>query len=271
MTAAAGPMTIGVYTDKITENNSSSSPNTLRGNNSDDVDHYAVFAVHKADVVEGGLLVEFLNDNDQTDNNNGTKGSAYVKVKAGKAAITAELAIKNGGNGVYETTDKDGDKNETQWGVFAGAEVEAGKVNINGLLGLTRNGFVADKHFTPTLMIGSDLVTALADFGRNPDSANRVAQDSFLAVVGVDVKPKPELTVFGKAAFLTMSAYEGYFMDGSANDTEKAHAIEFDAGLEYQIAQNTTYVIGVGYMFPKDITADDDNVMTLAHSLTLTF
>ncbi len=263
ITAAAGPMTVGVYTDKLTDNNLTATGRT----NTDDVDHYGIFVIHKAGVAEGGLLVELYNDNDLTTNNNGTKGSVYAKVKAGKAAINVELAIKNGGVSVYETTDKDNNKNETQWGAFASAEVEAGNATINGLLAITRDGYVADKHFTPTLMIGSDSVTALADFGQNPDSANQVAQDSFLAVAGVKVQPKPEMSVYGKAAFLSMNAYGNDF----TSTNSKAQAIEVDAGLEYQIAENTTYNIGFGYMFPNDITADNDNVMTLAHALTLKF
>ncbi|GEM_PF-3081588 len=263
VTAAAGPMTVGFYTDKISENNQNSSAGLT---NSDDVDNYGVFVIHKAGNAEGGLLVELYNDDSAADSadNDGTRGSVYATVNAGGAAITAELAIKNGG--VYETTDKDGDKSETQWAAFAGAELPAGQLTVTGLLGLTRNGFVADKHFTPTVLIGTDNPTAIANFGQNPGSTG-VEQDSFIAVAGAKLSPQPGVTVYGKAAFLSMSAYENDFASGE----DKATAVEIDAGLEYQIAQNTTYNIDFGYMFPKDITADDDNVMTLAHSLTLKF
>jgi len=263
VTSTAGPLTVGLYTDKLSDNNTSSSAALT---NSDDIDNYGIFVIHKAGNAEGGLLVELYNDDSSADSadQDGTKGSAYAKVSAGGAAITAEVAIKNGG--IYETTDKDGDKSETQWAAFAGAELPTGQLTVTGLLGLTRNGFVADKHFTPTVLIGTDNPTAIADFGENPNNTS-VAQDSFLAVAGVKLSPQPAMTVYGKAAFLSMKAYDSDFASGE----DKATAVEVDAGLEYQIAQNTTYNIDFGYMFPKDITADDDNVMTLAHSLSVKF
>ena len=264
VTSTAGPLTVGLYTDKVSDYNTSSSAGLT---NSDDKDNYGVFVIHKAGNAEGGLLVELYNDDNSADSadQDGTVGSVYASVNAGGAAITAEVAIKNGG--VYETTDKDGDKSETQWAAFAGAELPAGQVTVTGLLGLTRNGFVADDHFTPTVLIGTDNPTAIADFGEDPNTAQTAAQDSFIAVAGVKLSPQPEMTVYGKAAFLSMNAYAQDFVSGES----KASAVEVDAGLEYQIAQNTTYNIDFGYMFPKDIAANDDNVMSLAHSLTVKF
>jgi len=265
VTSTAGPLTVGFYADKLSDKNTSSSSALT---NSDDVDNYGIFVIHKAGNAEGGLLVELYNDDYNADSadQDGTRGSAYATVSAGGAAITAEVAIKNGG--IYETTDKDGDKSETQWAAFAGAELPAGQLTVTGLLGITRNGFVADKHFTPTVLIGTDNPTAIADFGQNPNNTSE-AQDSFIAVAGVKLSPQPAMTVYGKAAFLSMNAYDDDFDSGE--DKAKASAVEIDAGLEYQIAQNTTYNIDFGYMFPKDIAANDDNVMTLAHSLTVKF
>ena len=276
-----GGTTVGTYVDKVTEDieaTVATTGATPTGKNTDDVDDYGIFVIHKADVFEGGVQAIIYEDNrnnegnpSKDNNQNGTRGSAYVKVNVARVAVKAELALKNGG--IYETTDKDGNINETQWGGFASVEGGPEKVTISGLVAFTRNGYVADKHFTPTVMIGTDNPTAMADFGKNPDTSAAYdgAQDSFLAVVGVDGKIMQGLSIYGKAALLVMDAYENNFASTTSVIEDSAQAFELDAGLEYQIAQNTTYNIDFGYMFPSDITAQDDEVMALAHSISISF
>ena len=250
--------------DKIDET-SETGLNKTGNKNLDDVNDIGIFVTHSLGDIEGGVLAVFYDDN-VTDNNNGTRVSGYAKANVAGLSVKAELAMKTGDK--YKTTKTattDTNKNN-QLGAFVSVSKELNdKLSVSGLIAYSQDGYVADKHFTPTVMIGTDNSTALANFGENPLSGSD--DDSLLFVVGADFQATPDLSLYGKIAYLDLDAYSNNF----ANSKTSASATEVDAGLGYQLAQNTTLNVDLGYMTPNDLTTKDDAAMSIGQSITFKF
>ncbi|HDH13431.1 MAG TPA: hypothetical protein ENG83_14760 [Nitrospirae bacterium] len=259
LSAKFGDTSVGAYTDKIDE------VSTTGNKNLDDINDYGIFVTHSLGDIEGGVIAVFYDDN-TTDNNNGTRVSGYAKANVAGLSVKAELAMKTGDK--YKTTKTattDTNKNN-QLGAFVSVSKELNdKLSVSGLIAYSQDGYVADKHFTPTVMIGTDNSTALANFGENPLSGSD--DDSLLFVVGADFQATPDLSLYGKIAYLDLDAYSNNF----ANSKTSASATEVDAGLGYQLAQNTTLNVDLGYMTPNDLTTKDDAAMSIGQSITFKF
>lgn len=242
VSAMVGDATIGAYSDKRSE---SYGPDGFLNN---DVDDYGIFAVYKAGDIAGGALVVFRND-DIVDDNDGIDATAYVNAKAGAVGVKGELSMKTDDFN-YLTTDDD-----TQWGGFVSADMGMDALTVGGLFAFTQNGYVADKHFKPTVLIGTDAISAMEDFGKRGDS--------LLGVLSASFKATPELSVGGKVAY---ADYETY-----PDDDTDSSSIEVDAVLRYQISKGVTYDVGLGYLIPDDYSAADDNVLSVMNQFTVNF
>jgi hypothetical protein len=242
ISAKVGDATVGAYSDKRSE---AHGPEGFLNN---DVDDYGLFAVYKAGDLEGGALVVFRND-DQVDDNDGTDATAYVNTKVGNVGVKGEVSLKTGDHN-YVTTDED-----TQWGGFVSADMGMDALTVGGLLGFTANGFVADKHFTPTVLIGTTNPWAMEDFGARGDS--------IIGVLSAKYQATPELSVGGNVAY---ASYETYPDNGTDSSS-----VEVDAGVRYQIAKGVTYDVNLGYLIPSDYSAADDNVLSISNQFTVNF
>jgi hypothetical protein len=245
ISAKVGDANIGVLTDKRDE---SQGPDGFFNN---DIDDYGFFAVYKAGDIEGGALVLLRRDelvaiDEDVD---GIDVTTYVKAKAGAVGVKGELSMKTDDYN-YVTTD-----NDTQWGGFVSADIGMDAVTVGGLLAGTLNGFVADKHFAPTAMIGRDNPTAMGNFGARGDS--------LLGVISASFKATPELSVNGKAAYAHYESYPDTNTDSSA--------IEFDAGLKFDISKGVTYSVDLGYLIPNDYSSEDDNVLSVMNKFAIDF
>lgn len=242
VSAKVGDATIGAYSDKRTESNGT------EGFMNNDVDDYGIFAVYKAGDLEGGALVVFRND-DIVDNNDGTDATAYVNTKVGNVGVKAELTMQTDDFN-YVNADED-----TKWGGFVSADMGMDAVTVGGLVAFTVNGYVADQHFQPTVMIGLNQPEAMENFGARGDSV--------LGVLSASYKATPELSVGGKVAYASYDTYPDNNTDSSA--------VEIDAGLKYQISKGVTYNLDLGYLVPSDYSATDDNVMAVLSQFQVNF
>lgn len=242
VSAKVGDATIGAYSDKRSE---SEGPEGFMNN---DVDDYGIFAVYKAGDMEGGALVVFRND-DITDNNDGTDATAYVNTKVGNVGVKAEVSMQTDDFN-YVNADED-----TKWGGFVSADMGMDAVTVGGLLAFTTNGYVADKHFIPTVMIGKDQISAMENFGARGDS--------ILGVLSANYQATPELSVGGKLAYASYEAYPDNNTDSSA--------VEIDAGLRYQISKGVTYDVALGYLIPSDYSSADDNALSVMNQFKINF
>ena len=247
-----GDITIGAWTEKEFESNG---PDGFFNN---DADFYAIFGTYKAGDIAAGALVRYLND-DVADDNNGTDATVYVNTKAAGVGVKGELSLKTGdaaytANGSFDGCGGTGDE-DTQWGGFVSADMGMDAITVGGLFAFTQNGFVADKHFTPTALIGRDNSGAMENFGARGDSLLGVLSASFQAA--------PELSLGAKVAY---ADYESY----PDNDTDSS-SWEIDAGLKYMISKGVTYSIDLGYLIPDDYSASDDNVFGVQSKIFVDF
>lgn len=242
VSAKVGDATIGAYSDKRSE---------LHGPNGfikDDVDDYGIFADYSAGDMAGGVLVVFRND-DNTDNNNGTDATVYVKTKAAGLGVKGELSLKTDDFN-YVNSDED-----TQWGGFVSVDKAIAAITVGGLFAFTNSGYVADSHFNPTAMIGTNQPAAMGEFG--------AFGDTLLGVLSVNFQATPELSVGGKAAYAHYDVYPDVNVDSSS--------FEVDAGLKYQISKGVTYSVDLGYLIPKDFSTEDDNVLSVTNQFQINF
>ena len=298
VTYKLGDTTVGAYTDKIVDTFATgTNTDAIDGDNLDDVDDYAIFAVHSIGNIDGGLLL-FLRNDSVTDDNDARAGSLFVNATVAGLSVRAELAMVTGD--AIEYIDIDGDTvDDSQWGGFVSASKGLNGLTISGLLAYAANGYVADNHFTPTVMVGTDNPTALADFGGIPGMSDAdlddalassgitdtsSTMDTFLLAATASYDATPDLKVYGRVAYMNSDnllftgSYAGETIGGTFDDVDldfEHTATELDLGLSYQIAQNISYHVDFGYMMPNiEIDGEDmdaDNAMSLAHKVQINF
>ena len=235
--------TVGVFADKLVE---SYGPEGILDN---DVNDYGVYAVYNANDVEAGVVVVFRK-NDVMDDSDGIYGSLYANVDVSGVSVSAEVAAR-GDDAFYLNADED-----TQYGGFVSASMAMDALTVGALGAFTLNGYVADTHFTPSLFIGTDQPSAMLDFGD--------MGDTLLGAVFAGYQATPELNV---SAVLAYVSWEGY----PDSDTIDASAFEVDANLTYNLAKNTTYSAGIGYLSPDDLSSADDAAITVVNAIKVYF
>lgn len=245
ISAMAGSTSVGVFGDKIEENNGN------EGFLDDDVDQYGLHAVVNMNDVEAGGLIVFLRDETPTDQD-GVYGDIYVNAVASGVKVMGEFAMSGGD--AFETAEPESDN---PWGLFLSGEMAMDALTFNLLGAVSQNEYVADTHFTPTVFIGTDNPSAMQDFGDDGDTILIAGTVGFAAT--------PELDVYGRLAWMDVEDYP------SGNDLYSA--FEADAGLAYQVATNTRYTLDFGYLSPdpEDGNAPDDGAIAVTSKLEVYF
>jgi hypothetical protein len=282
---AVDKVSFGVYADKIEE-----TYNVTGDDNLADRDDYALFVIANLNTVEVGLLgVMHYDGREEAPQGVGDSGnvvSVFANAEFAGVNIGTELATKMGD--VYAYTDPTGTEiDDMQLGFFVTGGYAFGPVAVDALVGLTMDGYRADSHFTPTLMIGTDQTTAIMDFGGGADPAtgDEMTTDTILVAGTASFQAIPDrLSIYGRAAFAmsenviwkrdAVFATTGTLKEGMLDDTYEATAIELDAGLEFQIADNTTLLFDFGYLMldEEDSTGTyDDDAFSVGQSINIVF
>jgi hypothetical protein len=249
ISGSGGALTVTAYADKLVEANG---PEGFLDN---DVDDYGASVVYVADDMEAGLIVMFTRD-EIVDDNDGVYGSLYANLNLAGIAIMGEISAK--GDDRYElTADED-----TQWGGFLMGSMGMDAITAAAGIAFTTNGYVADTHFIPTLMQGTDQPAAISDFG--------ALGDMITGVLRVDYAATPDLSVFGAVAYHDIDEYEGVTATCHGSEDE-CSAVELNAGLSYQIATNTAWHGDIAYLIPDDISDADDSAVSLTSRLQVHF
>ncbi|MCK5505386.1 MAG: hypothetical protein KAJ10_09500, partial [Thermodesulfovibrionia bacterium] len=181
---------------------------------------------------------------------------------------------------------------DPQIGLFASSGYAIGPVALDALVGYTMNGYSADSHFTPTNMIGTDQTTAMSDFGgvvnsvmSKADVVALLAAEGIIATeddvtLGLDTlliamtgsfQVIESLSLYGRFAYMDFSEVNVVALGYGGSLSVDANAIELDAGLEYQIADNTTFNLDLGYLMPDNYTIEDDPAFSAGQSINISF
>jgi hypothetical protein len=244
ITGNSGNVNFGVFGDKIDEN---FGPD---GFLDDDMDQYGGTVVFSGDNVEAGAIVVWARDEASVNDDDGFYASIFYNGTVGDGVgIKAEVAALGGD--LFETQPH----HDSPWGGFISAEMGRNALTFGLELAYAANTYVADDHYTPTVMIGTDNPSALADFGANN-------WDSLLIAGTVGFAATPEFEVYGRLAYVDLDKYEA---DGDGS------AWEVDAGLGYQLATNTRYTLDVGYLSPDDLSAEDDAATSVTSKIEVYF
>jgi hypothetical protein len=271
---AVDKVSFGVYADKIEETYDVPGDDNLM-----DRDDYALFAIANLDVVEVGLLgVMMIDAREETPAGIGDDGNAvsvFANAEFAGVNIGTEFAAKLGD--VIAYNDQNGvEVDDPQLGFFASGGYAFGPVALDALIGLTMNGYVADEHFNPTVMIGTDQTTAIIEFGG--DANSEMTADMYLLAATASFQAIPDqLSIYGRAAYAM--GQEMVFDKGTpavyvADDSDMS-MVEIDAGLEFQIADNTTFNLDFGYMIldveVENIDQELDPAFAVGQSINIVF
>ncbi len=254
VSTSLGDTGVGAFIDKISENTAAGDENL------EDYDNWGVYVNHSAGNIQAGVLLVYENDKTTADDENGTEFDVYVNADVGSIGIAAELAYTTGDIAGNENADGD-----AKMGGFVSAAMPMGQMAVSGAIAYATNGYVADSHFTPTVFLGTDQVTAIADFGATL-AGTPAADDKVFAIVGsVDYDVNDDMSAKGTLAYVSLGGQSGK----TAGDD--ASFFELDASMSYKIADNASYGLAFGYLAPSDLTADDDAAIALSHNISIYF
>lgn len=247
-----GNAEVSVFTDKVDETRDTA----VGDENLEDNNNYgATLSTNVGDIKVGGILT-YESDATTVTDDTGIEFAAFANGKAGQIAIAAEVAYKTGDLNEDPAT---GD-NPMGGFVHAGYDVNE-QLSVGGSVCYATNTFEASEYFTPTTMVGAadgDNPLALLDvFGAASDTTSIGVVGS----VGFDVSDA--LSVMGRVGYL--------MLQDQGVGGEDATAIEVDAGLAYEIAENVGYKLDVAYLSPSDFSVEDDAAMGIAHSIEISF
>lgn len=248
-------MTVGAFTQKSDE-----APAPTE-DTAKDVDGYAAYVVAPMGDLKVGAIAIYAKDKpkDMT----GTTIDAFLSGKTGEINLAGEIVYKTGD--LNKTVDKDGGENSPM-GFFIHADMQMDALNVGGAVAMTKNGYVANKYFTPTAFFGTSQPTALADFG----DFGPAEPDTTAIVVAVSSKISDAMTAGAKVAYAQMKEY-----DMAMDDAPKI--TEIDATFTYAIGENTKYNLVAAYGMPKNFstymtgTTNDDPITAAMHEITVTF
>jgi hypothetical protein len=222
------------------------------GKTDEDYDAYSAFFVGSNGGNKYGVIGVYETDGGDADGNtindeDGSVVDAYAVVTAGAVAIAGELTVKSG--------DLHGD--ETDIGAFVHASMGMGAMTVRGAFAYASGGFVADDDFGPTLLFGTAQENAIVDFGGSTAQEDDTTY-AFLAGVEMGISDKMKLGATGAYALLS--------------DEADVSLVELDAYMKYDLAQNTTYQIGLALGFPDtNSSGPDDMIVSLAHKVAVSW
>ncbi len=249
---AFGNANVSAFLDKIEETEDTGDENL------DDYDRYGVSVTTDVNGMTLGAMIRvdqdnrnsIVNEDDVTVlivDDSGFDVDLFVNAKAGNLDIAAEFAYE-GGDMNEDTEDNAG------MGAFVSVSTPIDQLTVGGTLAYAANGFDADDHFNPTLLIGTDQGSALLDFGAIDD------ESSFGVVAAADYAVSSDLAVNAKLAYYSFG-----------DPVDDATLTEVDAGLAYQLGDNAQYVLNLAYGSIDKFTADDDSPMFVGHAIEMWF
>jgi hypothetical protein len=242
-----GDMTVGAFTQK-----------TVESGMAQDRDAYSAYAVTPVgDLKVGAIAIYDKKSNDgAAADATGTTFDAFVNGKMGDMGLVGELCYKTGDTN--KTLDKDGGENSPM-GFFVHADMQMDALNVGGAVAMTKNGYVANKYFTPTAFFGTSQPTGLADFGQSPGGN----ADTTAFVVAVSSKISDSMSAGVKVAYAQMKEYAALM------DTMKI--TEVDATFTYNIGKDTKYEAVLAYGKPTNFSVEDDPITAATHGLYVSF
>lgn len=242
----AAEHTIGLLTDKFSEVND--------GQMDNDNDGYAALYIGNFGDWTAGVIVIYVNDKTGADDVNGTIVDGYFKGKISTVNVLGELAIKSGDK--YET----GTSEEAQVGGFIAASMGFDALTASAALAFAADDYTADKYFTPTLFFGTSQPSAIGNFGAGDDGS------TVAFVAGIDYKASDAIGLGAKLAFASFDKHSF-----CANGEDQCSAFEIDGTFKYSLTEKTNYFVDLGFLFPSDFNANDDNAMTFVNRIETSF
>ncbi len=162
----------------------------------------------------------YLQDETPT-SNNVVLGSVNLTGKAGPVAVAVEGSFK-----------KADAADDTQFGAFGSVSTSFGAVSVTGIVGMTKDGFLADNDFG-THMIGNgnnSPITWVSQIGAGGDTVFGVAALGFSPAANLALN-----------AYLTYASVDGY-----------ANLIEVSGGGKYTISDGAALTFAAGAVLPSD-------------------
>jgi len=240
-----GDITLGGYLNKALEGNAK--------NGDGDVNVWGALAVGKAGETTWGVLLNYAKSdkNDSTAGDTGFLVDPYFATKIGPATVLGEIAYLGG--------DLLNKNDAAQYGGYVAGVVALDPLTLTGLIAYSHNGYVADTHFAPSLLIGSTQDTAIIDFGMTSDTGHDDDSSLLLGAVA-NYKVSDKFSCGALLGYLSASKYAG-------NGNETGSLVEVDLTAEYELAKNAKYKIGVGYGMPDKLSAADDTLMVVGNAV----
>lgn len=255
-----GDVTIGAYLQKDSEANVAGVPvsqDALQGDG--DTDSWGFLVNAKAGDANFGLLSWYtMADTAAAKAANTDTGyvlDPYFNAKIGPATLLGEAR--------YEGGNRNKNQGKSKLGGFMAAVVGMDPITITGLVAYSRNNSVATDKFAPSVLVGTTNSTGVFNFGQLQNTT--VNNDrSYLVGGAVSFKATDKLTFGALAAYVGISKTNG--VGGG-----KSSVTEYDVTMEYALAQNAKYKLGVGYGDPKDIYASNDNMLAIGNSVEVSW
>jgi hypothetical protein len=236
---------VGAFIEKTDENNQADAEG--------DLDGYSLLATTSFDGGTAGIIGVYQMDNNSDDDAaaDGFIVDVVGTYKVSNVSLAGELVVKTGDR--YETNDDDG----ADIGAFIAASMPLEPVTLSLALAYAGDDFDADNDFTPTLLFGLVQANAIMNWSAGADDS------AYAVVLGVDYMASDALGLGAKLAYASWSD-QGVEADGSS-------IVEIDAFANYQITASTSWMLGLAYGIPSDMSASDDNIISLAHKLEVKF
>jgi hypothetical protein len=271
VTGKLGDVTVGAFVQKDVETDATGS------NNLDDKDTTGLLAIGKAGEFKIGALYMMTKDNRPTAADcatdpkcdpsstgadaDGSNLDIFFAGPAGPVALAGEFRQQSGD--LNETSQGDSPN-----GMFIAGTMDVG-VKVSAALAMTKNGFVANKYFTPHATIGTSQPTAVANLGQGLPgqcpTLTTCTADTTALVVGVSHVISDEMTVGASIMQATLSAYDE---DPTAED---GTLTAIDVKFTYSLGEKTKYTLVVAQATPDVDNGDLDKVTNMMHQLSTSF
>ena len=246
---------LAAYLDKVDE----TSAELTGSDNLDDYDAYGFVVSTSINDIKLGALLHLQQDNrpdsyrvgavDPSDDSGYIIG-VYADAKVSNIDLKGEFAYEGGDL-------NEGPDGDAGMGLFVSGSMPMNQITVGATAVYAASGFAADDHFNPTLLIGTDQVTAIMDFGANDD------ETSYGIAVSADYAVNDDLSVGGKLAY--------YAFPDQAWDGDDATLTEVDLSATYKLGANAQYTVDFAYGSVDGFTDEDDAPMVLANAIEVWF
>ncbi len=163
---------------------------------------------------------------------NGAVLDLFVDGKAGPVGVHVEYVTKSGE--LFTAPNDDKSPN----GAYIAVDGTFGQISAFAAYAFTKNGYVADNDFTPTLFYGTLQPTAVMNFGQDPFGGTA---DTGAIVIGGFYSVNEQITLGARYANAQLEEFN------QATD-DKGTISEFDLQADYAITKNLKYTLAYGNM-----------------------